>query len=161
MSGVLQWQYWISLHCNTGQKCCNEIQYCHCNIPSFHDFFSKIKFQKSNSNAVAEHKNCLHLELHHSLLVQNSWCDFKCKLFLCSAKPHCTIVFAYRLRDLYNFITVTCCNHATSHYANSRMIFPSVVENSKIIACISALAVFKRPKKQISYIFSLLLVSRL
>ena len=35
-------------------------------------FFTSIEFQKSNSNAVAEHKNRLHLELHHSLLVQNS-----------------------------------------------------------------------------------------
>ena len=33
---------------------------------------SNFKFQKSNSNAVAKHKNRLHLELHHSLLVQNS-----------------------------------------------------------------------------------------
>ena len=34
-------------------------------------FFTSIEFQKSNSNAVAEHKNRLHLELHHKLLAQN------------------------------------------------------------------------------------------
>ena len=29
-------------------------------------FFKSFKFQKSNCNAVTEHKNRLHLELHHS-----------------------------------------------------------------------------------------------
>jgi len=33
-------------------------------------FFSNFKFQKSNSNYVAEHKHCLHLKLHHLLLVK-------------------------------------------------------------------------------------------
>ena len=56
------------------------------------------KFQRSNSNDVEEHKNCLRLKLHHLLLVQNSWCNFKCKLFLYSAVPQCTMVkmFTYR-----------------------------------------------------------------
>ena len=26
-------------YCNTPDQCCNEIEYCHCNTPSFHDFF--------------------------------------------------------------------------------------------------------------------------
>ena len=50
------------------------------------------KFQRSNSNDVEEHKNCLRLKLHHLLLVQNSWCNFKCKLFLYSAIPHCKML---------------------------------------------------------------------